>query len=609
MVRLSYTLPGRSRYLVVFGIALFFLFQLLVGVRIESSKRHVKIAADFVKSHLGFSAAARHPIDDLIRSAERRFEDLVASQVSNLDDVEAAYIKRRGRRPPPGFDDWYKYAQQRNATFIEAFFDPIYRDLGPFWGVSPEIMRLSARRAGSRLAVRKHNVSIKTEVQISEHIHWRDTVARFSAFLPDIDIPLNDMDESRILAKWETVDQAMNLSVASRHVVPENAAVTKFGRTSDADSTAATPYDAIWHVPEGNSYQYEKWERASLSCPPNAAFRDLEHYKVDLNDPVLPFLHTPSAKSYHGYVQNYTAQQDVCDNPRIAQMHASFTGNSKPHDTTRLVPIFSASKIQMANDIVLPAAPHLSPDQPKPDDSAWDTKLPSVFWRGGGTGGDMSDKDWMRFSRYRLVSMMNATTVERSQKGDAEAPMFVLPEKNAYDLGQLGDEFLGDWLGKHANVSLQYHGFDTYEFLDPWYSLSSRTPREEPYKYKFLPDVDGYAYSGRFLTFLRSTSLPIKSALYQEWSDARLVAWKHFVPMDHTFSDIYGILAYFMGNGTNGHDREAEKIALDGKEWAEQVLRLEDMEIYLFRLLLEYARLCDDDRNSLAWIAPHNVSV
>ena len=39
-----------------------------------------------------------------------------------------------------------------------------------------------------------------------------------------------------------------------------------------------------------------------------------------------------------------------------------------------------------------------------------------------------------------------------------------------------------------------------------------------------------------------------------------------------------------------------------GKEWAEQVLRREDMQIYVMRLLLEYARVCDEKRERLGFI-------
>ena len=74
--------------------------------------------------------------------------------------------------------------------------------------------------------------------------------------------------------------------------------------------------------------------------------------------------------------------------------------------------------------------------------------------------------------------------------------------------------------------------------------------------------------------------------------------------VEEEIADIYGIMEYFIGNdnvGLAGHDDVAEKIATEGKEWTERVLRKEDMQIYVFRLLLEYARLCDDDRDVLGW--------
>ena len=74
--------------------------------------------------------------------------------------------------------------------------------------------------------------------------------------------------------------------------------------------------------------------------------------------------------------------------------------------------------------------------------------------------------------------------------------------------------------------------------------------------------------------------------------------------MDNTFIDIYGIMEYFLGNeenGVRGHDEMAKTIAMGGKEWSEKVLRKEDMQIYMLRLLLEYARVCDDDREIMGW--------
>jgi hypothetical protein len=125
----------------------------------------------------------------------------------------------------------------------------------------------------------------------------------------------------------------------------------------------------------------------------------------------------------------------------------------------------------------------------------------------------------------------------------------------------------------------------------------------DQFRYKYLADVDGNSFSGRYLGFLKSTSLPIKATIWREWHDSRLVAWKHFVPMDNRFIDYYAIMQYFLGVGDlPGHDDMAKMIALEGKLWADQVLRRVDMQIYTLRLLLEYARVSDERRDKMGWI-------
>ena len=51
-----------------------------------------------------------------------------------------------------------------------------------------------------------------------------------------------------------------------------------------------------------------------------------------------------------------------------------------------------------------------------------------------------------------------------------------------------------------------------------------------------------------------------------------------------------------------GYDGEAEKIAVAGQEWANRVLRPEDMQIYVLRVLLEYARVTNDNREKMGWV-------
>ena len=120
---------------------------------------------------------------------------------------------------------------------------------------------------------------------------------------------------------------------------------------------------------------------------------------------------------------------------------------------------------------------------------------------------------------------------------------------------------------------------------------------QRQFQHKYLPDIDGNGVSPRFRQFLKSNSLPIKATIWKEWHDDRLIAWKHFVPMDNTYMDFYGIMEYLLG-----HDKEARQIAEEGARWADRVMRKEDMLVYVYRLVLEYARVMDPQRNNMGFV-------
>jgi hypothetical protein len=52
------------------------------------------------------------------------------------------------------------------------------------------------------------------------------------------------------------------------------------------------------------------------------------------------------------------------------------------------------------------------------------------------------------------------------------------------------------------------------------------------------------------------------------------------------------------------HTKQGKWIADQGRKWTDVALRKEDMEIYLFRLLLEWGRLTDDQRDVLGYKPP-----
>lgn len=95
-----------------------------------------------------------------------------------------------------------------------------------------------------------------------------------------------------------------------------------------------------------------------------------------------------------------------------------------------------------------------------------------------------------------------------------------------------------------------------------------------------------------------SGSLPYRAALFRTWWEERVHPWAHYVPLDLRLDDLWNVLRYFGGTEGAGH---AEEMAAAGQRWARKALRREDMQVYMFRLLLEWGRLVDDRREELGF--------
>ncbi|KAK5283548.1 hypothetical protein LTR40_001576 [Exophiala xenobiotica] len=251
------------------------------------------------------------------------------------------------------------------------------------------------------------------------------------------------------------------------------------------------------------------------------------------------------------------------------------------------------------------------------EDAAEAYRLRRATWRGTATGGRHNALNWPNFHRHRFVALTNGTKYSladetsnriftRLQQQSALSPLRIDLQKN-----------LGSWITNHNDVAFTdlFCDIPTENsqcwYLSDEYEVGGTMSLADQYASKFLPDIDGNSFSGRYRSFLLSKSVPIKATLYREWHDSRLVAWKHFVPMNNRFTDYYAVLSYFVGCGEDicgskgmfeGHDAEAEEIARAGSEWAGKVLRKVDMQIYVARLLLEYGRLTNDNRDFLGWV-------
>ncbi|KXX74041.1 KDEL motif-containing protein 1 [Madurella mycetomatis] len=550
-----------------------------------------------------------HPIDDLIRAADDEFAEKLSRTSQSLSDAAARYRERRGRHPPPGFDKWYEFAREKNAVIVEDFWDQIYHDLEPFWALSPARIRKEAWDFEMRIKIRDGKASSESDWFWT--VIWLNLIGTIEHLLPDMDLALNAMDEPRLVVPWEEIDEYMKQAAKTRTMADARSVVSEFQKLpapgEGPEKDEETP-DKEWED------EKHYWLIARRGCAPSSAARKAD---VITDFDTAPLIRSSFALEHmrDGYVANYTLSTDVCHQPDLQGLEGIFVRPLSTSATRALFPMFGGSKLAVNNEILLPAPMYWNEEErfmgASGADIAWSQKLNASIWRGVATGGRNTEQNWRAFQRHRFVAMNNATQLARAEAGD-EAPLnFGLPPQQ-YRLASQREGKLAEWVSSWADVAftdLMCGYKDLFgtgcNYTNPYYTVVLGMPMAEQFTRKYLPDIDGNSFSGRYLGFLRSTSLPVKATLWREWHDSRLVAWKHFVPMDNRFGDWYGIMEYFLGDGARGvkgHDQAAERIAMDGKMWADKVLRKEDMQIYVLRLLLEYARLSDERRETMGWV-------
>ncbi|OAX81116.1 hypothetical protein ACJ72_04545 [Emergomyces africanus] len=596
-------LSPRFRYLLLLIVA----FTTFLALAHQFSLPFTYSPPERTPIHHSFSSP--HPINSLIWKAEAEWQRLLDRQTLDVKAAAKQYRLRRGRHPPPGFDEWFKFAQKHDAVIVEEFFDQIEHDLTPFWAISPSELRHQAASLEYRVVVRDHNTSISESKHFWAPI-WNSLIQSLEEYLPDVVVPLNVMDESRLIVPFEKMEEYRSKGRATRKLLKATEVVQSFTKIPET-KIPNPPYDPGYEGPSQGPY----WKMVARGCPEDSPARTQTVSPIDFSKPPPPQYHNYLNFAYEGYIANFTEAKNPCNRPELQVLHGNFIEPISISTSQKLFPLFGGSKLSVNNEILLPAAMYFAEKTIWSGDEEsggkWQSKADKLVWRGAATGGRNRPENWHGFHRQRFVSMLNATTVRRAETGESSPPNFALPNYDLYNLAKTSrPRHIADLLQSHADVGFvdlvcfpDQKGRPTCPHTDPFFSIVPQIPMDQQYKMKYLADIDGNSFSGRYRGFLLSTSLPIKSTLYDEWHDSRLIPWAHFVPMDSTYADIYGIMEYFLGHGEEpGRDEVARKIALDGKAWAEKVLRREDMKIYTYRLLLEYARVCDDQRERLGYV-------
>lgn len=214
----------RSRLLYMTGgvLSLFFLIHLLFpsSNRILTTKSWTSASSTVLRSKFLRAKAQApkppivHPIPGLIANARKEFDQKLARQSRTLSAAVVEYERRYNRKPPKGFDDWYAFAVEHGSTIIDEY-DQLAKSLEPFWLFSGEEVRRRCIQVGylpSVDLVRIEDGQTRT-IDVSKGHDDSEVGARAKGFrvmlekfqhkLPNMDFPINEKAEGRILVPWE----------------------------------------------------------------------------------------------------------------------------------------------------------------------------------------------------------------------------------------------------------------------------------------------------------------------------------------------------------------------------------------------------------------------
>jgi hypothetical protein len=570
-----------------------------------------------------------HPIHELRLEADQRWREYESGRSLTFRQTVEKYRRRYGRHPPPGFQEWYTFARQKNVFNIDDF-EQIMDDLRPFWAIEPKTIRQYAAHLWENpdhgiagIHIRDHKVvNLTNRSWRSETL--QDLIEKFVKHLPDMDIAMNRLDQPRMVVPWEDMQTLLAKEYKTRTLPPK--AIDSFTDNQDYLLNAAIQdfkddsserLDAEWFSRPGKQYM----ELAALACPPDSPARS--NMSIEAAD--ATYKHTLG-----GLVTNFNRSTDLCTaGPAIQDLHGFLYSASSIVASKKLLPVFGECKVNINSDILFPANMYFRHDDrydySSKEDLAWEDKKDSMIWRGVTSGGVQIAENWSTMHRQRLVQLLNGTYMSTAGKEVA-----VISEKTQSPNALTGNKTYKTSQRFQPSLFAEQH--TDVGFVEAWgcvpgdcpfyndiFSFKPQVSLTSQFRHKYLMDVDGHSFSGRWHAFLESKSLGFKATIFREWHDSRLFAWRHFIPVDNRYDDLYSLLTYFAGYGKPGtqrvegddyangdvympsHEAEGKKLARQGREWAKKVLRREDIEVYMFRLLLEYGRIIDDNRDRIGY--------
>ncbi|KAG8902063.1 F-actin-capping protein subunit alpha [Tulasnella sp. 403] len=483
----------------------------------------------------------RHPFHDLIEQAEQRW------QSRSLKEAVVEYRRRYGREPPLGFDSWFRMAVEKNVILVDEF-DQIDRDIAPFLAIPPTAVldrMAKAKRQAETLHLTLADGVVTVEgpsKKAAGMSHFLDDIA---PMLPNMTIHVTYSDGGPHVYGDDFRAEVNRVLAQGEYLSPEN--ITHFEskkRNARKTVTKACFDDAPAVLLEGGVIERD---------PPNQSFR---------------------------FIHDHLATMDYCANPDILDNHGRFINDMMSGDSF-IVPLFVQSKLYQGGNTLYPSLVRFQ-DFSESKVTPWSERAnPKLFWRGRMTGSHHDTKrPWRNSHRIRLHNLANNATLGDDDVGLlTEDPSGRLSCKT-YRRKELNDAYLDTGLIGPVMQCTEDDGTcdemkREINFLQPIWDRLERN--------KYVLDIDGNGWSARYQALLAAGSLVLKSTIFPEWNTNWLVPYYHYIPVQHDYSDLYNVMAFFIGSpeGHGGHEDLAEKIGMRAAEFVRHHWRWEDMQIYV----------------------------
>ncbi|KAH7321396.1 glycosyltransferase family 90 protein [Stachybotrys elegans] len=571
-----------------------FLSLVLLASTFYATRQHPRV---FVKTH---------PIHTLIYEARVQHEHWAKhASSSNSPEVAANIYKDNhgGRSPPPHFDEWYAFA--KGGVVIDEFRQ-IDEDLRPFWNLSPQVLReradiMSRSHGVTHLRIKKGEVvhgGTDGDASAPELEALSAMIQKFSKFLPDMIIPINLSPSPRILPTWQ--EKQPPLSLEQRNALSSllHPALAEHG-----EGAISSAIDETWSLLTGdNSVSAGEFRQMqTMACPPNAPTRTSPQWTVG------QFCETCVKRHSRGALMSkWDRALDVCSQPDLNYLHGFSLANPSSPPIRQLMPLFGPSKTNAFSDILIPL-PRTSEERPDTA-SQFDQRYDTMVWRGSVKQTSLSAHMLRGSHMFRLLHHI-------SQPGPQDYITMILPlpgHKDVYGYEKISATDAGGLVPFTVGI----HNYsacvgENCETLKKTFTAKEASLEPLEYRYVLLLDEDD-GPSPDILRTIRSKSVPFISTIFRTWYTERLTAWHHFVPIDVRYQALHTIFSYFSGTegrvkvngretGMAGRRKDAEWISEEGQKWADQALGPKEMEVYLFRLLLEWGRLIDDRRDDIGF--------